>query len=185
MTAENTLVGPAHLSIRVAATDDAALLAELGMRTFVETFAEDNAAADMAEYVASAFSPRQLAIELADAASIFFVADVDGTAAGYAKLRAAAPTVRIDGRHPVELVRLYVLRTWLGRGVGEALMRACFHRALTAGHDVVWLGVWERNHRAQAFYRKWHFRPVGHHVFQLGSDAQTDVLMARALPRAL
>jgi len=50
-----------------------------------------------------------------------------------------------------------------------------------AGHDAIWLGVWERNGRAQAFYRKWNFRAVGQHVFQLGSDPQRDILMQRAV----
>jgi ribosomal protein S18 acetylase RimI-like enzyme len=83
--------------------------------------------------------------------------------------------------NPVELVRLYVLREWLGRGVGEALMRACVDEARRAGHATIWLGVWERNGRAQAFYRKWNFRAVGEHVFQLGYDPQKDILMQRAV----
>ncbi len=60
-------------------------------------------------------------------------------------------------------------------------MRACVDEARQAGHDAIWLGVWERNGRAQAFYRKWNFRAVGQHVFQLGSDPQRDIVMQRAV----
>jgi ribosomal protein S18 acetylase RimI-like enzyme len=60
-------------------------------------------------------------------------------------------------------------------------MRACVDEARQAGHQTIWLGVWERNGRARAFYRKWDFRAVGEHVFQVGSDPQTDILMERAV----
>ena len=121
------------------------------------------------------------AAELAEPASTFFIAEVGGRGAGYAKLHAGEPPEGVEGAQPVELVRLYVLREWLGRGVGEALMRACVEEAQRAGHGTIWLGVWERNGRAQAFYRKWDFHVVGEHVFQLGSDPQRDILMERTL----
>lgn len=170
-----------EVTLRRANPDDAGLLAELGARTFNETFAADSSPEDMAAYLASSFNHAQQAAELADPASTFFIAEVGGAAAGYARLHAGEPEEGIEGAEPVELVRLYVLREWLGRGVGEALMRACVEEAQRAGHKTIWLGVWERNGRAQSFYRKWDFRPVGEHAFQLGADSQTDILMERAV----
>jgi ribosomal protein S18 acetylase RimI-like enzyme len=79
------------------------------------------------------------------------------------------------------LVRLYVSQEWLGRAVGHALMKACLDEARSAGHETIWLGVWERNARAQALYHKWDFHTVGEHMFQLGSDEQRDLLMELAL----
>jgi ribosomal protein S18 acetylase RimI-like enzyme len=169
------------VTIRRANSDDAGLLAELGARTFRETFAADNSHEDMAAYLASSFNPARQTAELEDDASTFFIAEVGGVAAGYAMLRAGSTAECVEGAKPVELVRLYVSLEWLGRGVGEALMRACVDEARRAGRETIWLGVWERNARAQTFYRKWNFRAVGEHVFQLGSDAQTDILMERAL----
>ncbi|HEV2914224.1 MAG TPA: GNAT family N-acetyltransferase [Pyrinomonadaceae bacterium] len=167
--------------IRHAAIDDAALLAELGARTFSETFADVNRPEDMAAYLASSFSQAQQAAELADPESMFLIAEVDGVAAGYAKLRPGdAPDV-VAGAKPIELVRLYVSRQWLGLGLGEALMRACMDEAKSKGYRTLWLGVWEHNGRARAFYRKWDFKDVGEHIFQLGDDAQTDILMERAI----
>lgn len=171
----------ADLTIRHANPNDASLLAELGARTFSETFADDNAPEDIAAYLASSFNLAQQEAELADPASTFLVAEVGGAAAGYAKLHAGEPAEGIEGAQPVELVRLYVSREWLGRGVGEALMHACLDDAKQAGHETIWLGVWERNERARAFYRKWNFRAIGEHVFQLGSDPQRDILMVRAV----
>jgi ribosomal protein S18 acetylase RimI-like enzyme len=169
------------LTIRRADHDDAGLLAELGARTFSETFAADNTSEDMTSYLAASFNPARQAAELADPASTFLIAEVGGAAAGYAKLHAGEPAEGVGGDKPVELVRLYVLQEWVGRGVGAELMRACLEEARRAGHGTIWLGVWERNGRAQAFYRKWDFRAVGEHVFQLGSDPQRDILMERAV----
>lgn len=169
------------LIIRRANADDADLLAELGARTFSETFASENAPEDMAAYLASSFNSARQASEIADASSTFFIAEVDGVAAGYAKLQDSEPPADVRAAKPVELVRLYVSEEWLGRGVGEVLMRACVEEARRTGHEAIWLGVWERNGRAQAFYRKWGFREVGEHVFRLGSDRQTDILMERAI----
>lgn len=169
------------LTVRRANPADAGLLADLGARTFYETFAADNSPEDMTAYLAASFNLAQQTAELDEPASSFFIAEVGGRAAGYAKLKAGEPAAGVEGAQPVELVRLYVLREWLGRGVGAALMRACVDEAQQAGHETMWLGVWERNGRAQAFYRKWNFRAVGEHVFQLGSDAQRDILMERAL----
>jgi len=169
------------VTIRRAKADDAGLLAELGARTFSETFAADNTAENMAAYLASSFNLGQQTNELADPAATFLIAEVGRVAAGYAKLNAGKPPEEIEGAKRVELVRLYVSREWLGRGVGEALMSACVAEAREAGHETIWLGVWQRNPRAQAFYRKWNFRVVGEHAFQLGSDPQTDILMERAV----
>jgi diamine N-acetyltransferase len=169
------------LTIRYANLDDASLLAELGARTFSEAFAAENTSEDLAAYLASSFNLRQQTAELSDPAITCLLAEIDGVAAGYAQLRAGEPAAGIKGARPVELVRLYVSREWLGRGVGEALMRACLDEARQAGHETIWLGVWEQNGRARAFYRKWDFRAVGEHIFQLGADSQTDILMERAV----
>ena len=168
-------------TIRPGTLEDAALLSELGARTFSETFASDNTPEDLAAYMAASFNVAQQTAELKDPASIFLFAEVDGRAAGYARLHNGEPEKGVEGAKPIELVRLYVSREWLGRGIGAQLMRACIDEARQAGHDSAWLGVWEGNPRAQAFYRKWNFRPVGEHIFRLGSDLQRDILMERGV----
>ena len=170
-----------NLYIRCARIEDAKLLAELGAQTFAETFTEDNTPENMAAYLAASFSLQKLTAELTDPLSIFFIAEVDGHAAGYAKLHSGKALVGVGGQKPIELVRLYVSRKWFGRGVGQALMQRCMNEAREKGFQTIWLGVWERNSRALAFYRKWNFREVGEHIFQLGSDSQRDILMQRAI----
>ena len=169
------------LTIRRGTLADAALLSEFGASTFSETFAADNSPEDLTAYLATSFNLSQQTAELEDPASTFLIAEVGGRAAGYAMLRESEPEDGVEGANPVELVRLYVSRDWHGRGIGEQLMRACIDVARQAGYETIWLGVWERNARAQAFYRKWNFRTVGEHMFQLGSDLQRDLVMERTL----
>lgn len=167
--------------IRNATAADAAPLAALAERTFRDTFAAVNTADDIEAYVRAAFPLDRVRAELADGANTFLLAFTDdaGQPGGYAKLRTGTTNPGVTGPRPVELQRLYVDHAALGHGVGAALMRACLAAAGAAGHETLWLGVWERNARAIAFYDRWGFATVGHHVFRLGSDDQTDLVMAR------
>ena len=170
-----------NLLIRRALDADAVLLAELGARTFYESFAAENSPEDISTYLDASFGPEKQAVELAEPGSIFLIAEIDGIALGYAQLRRGESPECVSGSEPIELARIYVSQARLGLGVGEALMRACIDEAQRAGHQTMWLGVWERNVRAQGFYRKWNFSIVGEHIFQLGSDPQRDLVMERAL----
>lgn len=171
------------ISIRQAIAADAKLLTDLSFTTFWDAFAHHpkNAPDDLNHYMRQAFSIEQIAVELSDANSIFLIAEIEGSPAGYAKLVVDNIEDGITAERPVELNRLYSHQEFLGRGVGQNLMDACFELAKENGHDVMWLGVWEFNPRAQAFYRKNGFREVGKHTFQLGSDPQTDLLMQREI----
>ena len=164
-------------TIRHATARDATVLAELGARTFYEAFARDNKPEDIDSYIAQAFTPAQIALELADLRSTFLLAQIDGRAVGYAKVHAGKAPACVDGPRPIELERIYVDQTVIGRGVGAALMQACLDEARQAHYGAVWLGVWERNDRAQAFYRKWGFRDVGAKTFTVGQDVQNDRVM--------
>lgn len=172
-----------HSTIRLSKADDANLLSDLAYTTFWDAFHEHpkNAPEDMAAYMAEAFSRETVAAELADPKNIFLLAEIGGEAAGYAKLTIGTIEEGITAERPIELNRLYSHQQFLGKGVGQALMDECFAAARELGCDVMWLGVWEYNPRAQRFYEKNGFRVVGSHVFQLGSDPQTDLLMQREL----
>ena len=173
----------ADIFISRATIDDAETLTELARVTFWDAFHEHpkNAPEDMAAYMAEAFSEETVAAELADPKNIFLLAEIEGEAAGYAKLTIGAIEEGITAERPIELNRLYSHQRFLGKGVGQALMDECFAAARELGCDVMWLGVWEYNSRAQRFYEKNGFRVVGSHVFQLGSDPQTDLLMQQEI----
>jgi ribosomal protein S18 acetylase RimI-like enzyme len=169
--------------IRPASEDDADRLAKLAERTFRDTFAADNAPADMEAYVAESLSLDRVRAELADSKTTFLLAFIGdaGEPAGYAKLRSGTPDPSVTGDDPIELERLYVDRRMIGQRVGAALMRGCLNFAQSAGFQTIWLGVWERNTHAIAFYERWGFEAVGDHVFRLGSDNQRDLIMQRSV----
>lgn len=172
-----------EIKIRYATIEDAEMLADLSWRTFYDAFADHpkNAPDDLKAYMDAAFNARQLRKELQDEKVIFLVAEINGEAAGYAKLLLDHIEPGVTAERPIELCRLYSEQKFLGKGVGAALMQRCLDEAERLERDVMWLGVWEYNPRAQAFYRKWKFEECGSHVFQLGSDAQTDLLMQRPI----
>lgn len=170
-----------EIKIRHASAADADLLAELGRQTFYDTFAGDNTPENMAAYLAASFSPEKQAAEIAEPGSLFIIAEVQGTAAGYARLREGPTPAAVTGVHPIEIVRIYSSQEWLGQGVGPALMQASLDQARQRGCDTIWLDVWEHNPRGIAFYRKWGFVEAGTQAFQLGDDLQTDLLMQRSV----
>lgn len=172
-----------QLIVRQATVDDAKLLTDLSHTTFWDAFAHHpkNAPDDLAHYMRQAFSVEQIEIELAEPKSIFLIAEIDEKPAGYAKLNLDTTEEDIRAMRPIELSRLYSYQEYLGLGVGQNLMDACFEYAKSKQHDVMWLGVWEFNPRAQRFYEKNGFRAVGRHVFQLGADPQTDLLMQKEI----
>jgi GNAT superfamily N-acetyltransferase len=170
--------------VRRAVSADAGLLARLGAKTFRETFAASNTAEDMANYLAESFGPAIQAAEIAEPGTYFLILEIDGEAAGYARLSFGHPPAgtvlgqrRVD--RPLEIVRFYIDRHWHGLGAAGELMQRCVAEADREGCDLLWLAVWEQNPRAIAFYRKWGFEVAGKKIFQLGSDAQTDKVMIR------
>jgi diamine N-acetyltransferase len=173
--------GALAVRVRRGVPADAAMLADLGARTFQETFAADNRPEDMAAHLASTFARDLQARELADPARSYLIAEVDGQVAGYALLHHGAAPACAELARPVELARFYVDRPWHGLGVARDLMAAVEREALDRGGNDLWLGVWERNLRAIAFYEKCGFRDVGSQTFQLGGDTQHDRVMVHAL----
>ena len=165
------------ITLRPAGPADNELLAEMGARTFADTFGPDNTPENMAAYLAASFSPARQAAELAEPGTLFLIAVAEGAAQGYVRLREGPAPACVSGARPLEIVRLYARQAFIGRGVGAALMRASLAEAARRGCDTVWLDVWEHNPRAQAFYERWGFRKVGTAVFPLGDDLQTDWIM--------
>ncbi len=172
-----------EITIRRAKSPDAEMLSELSQKTFWDAFHQNpkNAPEDMADYMQMAFNIEQIKKELADEKAIFLIAEIENEAVGYAKVILDSREPEITGEKLIELARLYSKQEFLGKGIGAKLMEECFEEAKKRNCDCMWLGVWEFNPRAQVFYKKYGFYEVGKHIFQLGSDAQTDILMQKKL----
>ncbi len=165
-----------ELLLRSPAASEAAEVAHLAARSFVEAFGADNSQPDMEEYVATALSPRALELELRDPRNTFRVGEASGRLVGYWKLRRGAAPPCVRGAQPIELHRIYLLQEAVGRGWGRCLFEDCYQVA-RADHRTLWLGVWEHNDRALGFYRRLGFETVGSHDFELGQDVQTDLIL--------
>jgi ribosomal protein S18 acetylase RimI-like enzyme len=169
------------LSIRVATISDAEMMTEFAWRTFHDAFAPMNSPDNMEAYMSQNFTLQKFSAQIADPRATFLIAEIDTTPVAFAKLYDGEVPICVSGLAPVEIERFYVDRQFHGKGVAQTLMQACFDRARQSGHGTIYLGVWENNHRAIAFYRKCGFDVVGSHVFQLGDEAQNDLLMERRL----
>lgn len=172
-----------NLKIRRGTVEDAEPLAPLAVKIFNDTFAANplNKPEDMRDYIAEFMSVEAFARELADENSTFFIAEIGDEMIGYAKLQEHSIEDCVSDKNPIELCRLYVAREFHGKGIANKLMNECFAEAKRKNYQTMWLGVWEFNFRAQKFYEKIGFSKVGRHIFQLGSDAQTDLVLERRL----
>ncbi len=169
------------VTIRLGEPPDAAALADLARSTFHDTFASNNDPVDMALHLARAYGVAQQGAELQDAGMTTLIAEEDGVAIAYAQVRDHHVPECVSGPEPVELWRFYVDRRWHGRGVAAALMDRVKAEARARGAKTLWLGVWEHNQRARAFYAKCGFVDVGEHIFLFGTDPQTDRVMTATL----
>ena len=165
------------MNIRQASVADAAALAEIAERTFRDTFAAHNTPEDLEAYVAGAYGEEQQRRELESGHIVLFGESEDGQLIAYVQMR------RVQSPHgEIEIARFYVDRNHHGRGIAQQLMEAACETARELGAKTVWLGVWERNARAIAFYAKCGFADVGSQPFLVGTDLQTDRVMARIIP---
>lgn len=170
-------------TIRRARVADAPPLSRFAAACFRETYAAMNTAQDMDRYVAEKFSAERQSTEIADPAGAVILAESSNARgetelAGYAQLVRGALPACVAGP-AIELSRFYVASTYHGRGLAATLFDAVVAEARALGVPTIWLGVWERNPRAIAFYRKQGFVEVGAHDFVLGSDVQHDLVFTR------
>lgn len=168
------------VSVRRGTPADATVLAELGARTFHDTYAPDTSADDLAAFIAATFREDLVAEALRDPAQQYLLAVVTGVDVGYASLRDEHDEPG-DGGRALLLAQLYVDGASQAAGVGSALMSEAIARARRAGYQTLRLTVWERNARAIGFYRRWGFRTIGNTTFTLGREVQCDLVMALRL----
>ena len=170
------------VTIRAVTADDAAALPVFGRRVFDDVFGPDSDPRDMAAYLDEAFHPDVQRREILDTGSIWLVAETArGEPFGVVHIVQSPAPACVTGADAIELKRLYVDPREHGRGTGKRLLDEGIARARAAGAATIWLGVWERNIKAQRFFRREGFEPAGEHAFVLGTDVQTDWIMQRPI----
>jgi diamine N-acetyltransferase len=166
-----------EMKLRYGNIHDATILSELGAKTFYDTFARDNTPENISLYMKKSFSIEIQLNELSRPDIIFLIAELEEEPVGYAKLKMNSEDQAVKGTNLIEIERIYASQKYIGKGIGRELMKACISEARQRECDKVWLGVWEKNHRAIDFYAKWGFKEVGTHIFMLGNDPQRDFVM--------
>jgi diamine N-acetyltransferase len=163
--------------LRVAGPESWEILLNLGRKTFIESFAAQNTEENLNNYLDQAFNRATLTQELTEPASQIYIAYYQAQPVGYLKLNIDRTPAALQPARALEIQRIYVLQAFQGQKIGNLFMQKAIDTARLHHLDYVWLGVWEHNPRAIAFYQRWGFEIFSSYIFTLGNEAQTDYLM--------
>ena len=161
--------------------DDLEKLQKIGRKTFEETFSESNSEENMRNYLEEGFSKEKLTAELKNKDSEFYFAILEDEVIGYLKVNFGESQTELKDSKALEIERIYVSKEFHGKSVGQILYDKAIEIAKQKGSEYVWLGVWEKNPRAISFYKKNGFVEFDKHIFRLGDDEQTDIMMKMKL----
>lgn len=166
-----------NFQIRKVTPQDIAPLQEISRQTFFETFAASNSSENMKQYLEEELSTEKLLEEVQNANSEFYFALLDNRVVGYLKLNQGNSQTERQHAKALEIERIYVLQELHGQQIGQLLYEKALEVARKKAVDFVWLGVWEENPRAIRFYQKNGFEAFDTHIFKLGDEEQTDIMM--------
>lgn len=169
------------IAIKNVTANDVSKLQEIGRKTFQETFAGSNSEENMAKYLEEGFSVDKLTKEINNENSEFYFALAGNNVIGYLKLNFGNSQTELQNEKGLEIERIYVLQQYHGLKVGQILYEKAIELAKEKNMDFIWLGVWEENPRAIRFYKKNGFTEFDRHIFKLGDDEQTDIMMKKFL----
>ena len=171
----------ANISILDATINDLELLQKIGRQTFSETFAASNSLENMTKYLEEGFSSEKLLGELTNINAAFYIARSEMEVVGYLKLNFGQSQTELKDSKALEIERIYVLQEFQGKNIGQLLYEKAIQVATEKNAEYVWLGVWEENEKAIKFYTKNGFVAFDKHIFKLGDDEQTDIMMKLTL----
>jgi ribosomal protein S18 acetylase RimI-like enzyme len=166
-------------TIRKCTIDDTEALQDISCRIFKDTFENTCSAQDMQTFLEEAYNLEKLRGELNNQNSVFYFLYVDSNLAGYLKLNEFDAQTELQDTHALEIERIYIGKEFQGMRLGRLLMQEAIKVAKDKEKEFLWLGVWEHNEKALAFYKSHGFYQIGAHAFVMGDDHQTDLLMRK------
>jgi len=169
----------ANIIIKKASIKEVEQLQKISKLTFIETYSAQNSEENMTKYLTEEFSIEKLTDELNHKNADFFFAIVNNEIIGYLKVNFSE--IAINQNKALEIKRIYVLKEFHGKNVGQILYNKAIQIAKQKNANYIWLGVWEKNPRALSFYKKNGFVEFDKHIFNFGDDKQTDLLMKQEL----
>jgi diamine N-acetyltransferase len=169
------------INIKHCTIEDLSILQEMSIETFIETFKDQNSPENMNAYLERAFNLNQLEKELATISSQFFFVIFNNEVAGYLKVNTKDAQSENMGEDSLEIERIYIRSKFQKLGLGKYLINKAIEIAVEQEKNKIWLGVWERNENAIAFYKKIGFVQAGAHSFYMGGEEQIDFIMIKSL----
>lgn len=170
-----------HYTIKKCTADDLKVLRDIAEQTYDDTFRPFNTAENMEAYLKSAFKTEKVQEELMNKNSSFYLLTVDNELAGYLKTNIYEAQTEINDPKALEIERIYILKSFHSKGLGGLLLDYAVQLAKGLGKSYVWLGVWEKNEKAIAFYVRNGFYRISQHSFFMGDDEQVDYIMRKEL----
>ena len=167
--------------IKEVSADNIKELQQISRQTFLETFGSQNSAENMKEFLDTAYAEEKLKDEVENANSSFYFLTVDNKVAGYLKVNEGHAQTEQVVPNALEIERIYLKQSFQHQGLGLVLIKLAEKIAKEKEKDNMWLGVWEKNYQAQAFYEKDGFKRVGQHTFVVGEDPQTDLILVKRM----
>ncbi len=174
-------MGIPEIRIVEVSLEDLGKLQEIATRTFQQSFAASNSEANMKHYLEQHFSVENLQSEILNPDSRFYFAMLAEKPIGYIKLNTGQAQTVLPNDTGMEIERIYIEQAYKGNGIGNLFISKAIEKARGSRTAYLWLGVWEHNNPAIHFYEKNGFRIFSRHIFKLGDDPQTDLLMKREL----
>ncbi|MFG6113751.1 GNAT family N-acetyltransferase [Halobacillus sp. MO56] len=169
------------VTIKKCAFEDLRQLQEISYETFQETFKHQNSPESMNAYLEKAFNLNQVEKELSNLSSQFFFVYFNHEVAGYLKVNINDAQSEDMGEDALEIERIYIINNFQKHGLGKYLLNKAMEIAWNENKQKIWLGVWEKNENAIAFYKKMGFVQTGAHSFYMGDEKQTDIIMTKRL----
>ncbi|MGG3564031.1 GNAT family N-acetyltransferase [Neobacillus rhizosphaerae] len=167
--------------IKKCTIEDLHTLQEISYETFNDTFKHQNSPENMNAYLEKAFNLKQVEKELSIISSEFFFVYFNNEIAGYLKVNTNDAQSEEMGDESLEIERIYIKTQFQKHGLGKYLLNKAVEMAMERNKKKIWLGVWEKNENAIAFYKKMGFVQTGAHSFYMGDEEQTDFIMTKIL----
>ena len=165
------------IEIKKANLEDLISIQVVGKQSFIETFTENNTPENIEKYLHKNFNTAQIALEINNLESLFYLVFSENQPIGFLKVNLGGAQTESLYKNTLEIQRIYVLKAFHGKKIGQLLLDKAIEIAKQHLVDYIWLGVWEENHKALNFYNKNGFDTFDKHVFVLGDDKQTDLIM--------
>lgn len=170
-----------NLKFEKCKVDSLGLLIEVSKETFISTFKDSNTEENLKEYIEKAFSREKMLSEVLNENSVFYILYNEKIPVGYLKLNEGEGQSDIKDSNSIEIERIYIVKELQNKGIGKMLLDKAIEFALYKNKDYIWLGVWEKNEKAIAFYKKNDFKIISQHSFFMGEEEQLDYIMKKDL----